>query len=94
MSLQISFDLESRREVLCEHRNVFSPIPVCSQASNTKKRITRNIKEKKCNIGIKRTIYFPFHLSLSEIILSPHRILNSNEMLHFKEFLHYLKKEI
>lgn len=26
--------------------------------------------------------------------LSPHRILNSNEMFHFKEFLCYLKKEI
>lgn len=57
------------------------------QITRGEKRL--GIPRKKGIIGIKRNI--SFHLSLVEIILSPHRILNSNEMLHFKEFLHYLK---
>lgn len=36
MSVQISLDLEARREVLCEHSNIFPLVPVCNQASNTK----------------------------------------------------------
>lgn len=97
MSVQISLDLEARREVLCEHSNIFPLVPVCNQASNTKgvggggnKKIKKiKISRKIFTVWIKSTT-FPF--SLVKIILSL-KILNSNEKFHFTESVHYLKKE-
>lgn len=47
MSVQISLDLEARREVLCEHSNIFPLVPVCNQASNTKEEKNKKIKKSR-----------------------------------------------
>lgn len=66
MSVQISLDLEARREVLCEHSNIFPLVPVCNQASNTKGVGGGGIKKIK-NQDIKKNFYCldkKYHFSL------------------------------